>query len=80
MVSDAFGLPRDPETAIHCLVGEWEAAAVMEADVKKYIQRGWEIIHPPVASDIAVLMRRIHRSRCGCGLEWGHDPELMWVL
>lgn len=74
MISDEFGLPRDPETAIHALVGEWE---YRRASLDEELPEGWTIVQ--VDGEHA-LIQCIHASRCGCGLEWEHDPEIMWVL
>lgn len=71
LVSDAFGLPRDPDNAIHGKVGEWEYAAV--TDVRTYIQKlmaGWKVVG---ACGDHLTMKYTHWERCGCGKEVGHD-------
>lgn len=78
MAGDEFGLPRDPEHAIHGMVGEWETKAVWTlqalCDARS---KGWEIVY--YGRD-HVTLTYFHAIQCGCGLEWGHDSDLMWVM
>lgn len=72
--SAEHALPRDPITAIHGAVGAWEFGTVPANAV---VPEGWDV-HCVYIDHIT--LRKTQWEQCGCGLEYEHDPDLMWLF